>query len=211
MAKTTKGDNCWNCGHRLDQPHQGRGPERCGCGAGNCVVCPKCGQPLCAYAKSDQARADKRAKAEKIKGMAKATVQGLDRSGGSGGTAKVRQAHLPAVDLFPLAVFPAALQDYVNETARAFGCPPDYVGVSILAVAAAIGDSRAIEAKQTYRVSPSLYAAIVGPPGSTKSPVFSFVSRPVDERQEQLLRAYRKEWAAYQVAQDSFEREQRET
>jgi hypothetical protein len=105
---------------------------------------------------------------------------------------------LPAVDPFPIEVFPAVLQRYIREGAEAYGCCVDYFGHAMIAVAAtAIGASREIELKDTFRTCPSVYAASIGRPGSAKSPVLARVMLPVQERQEKLMAEFRKEWRRY--------------
>jgi len=82
---------------------------------------------------------------------------------------------------FPIDVFPESLQGYLREVASSIGCPPDYVGVSMLTVAgSAIGNSRALKLKPSWFVSPRLYMANVGSPGSGKSPALDQVRKPLN-------------------------------
>jgi len=218
-SKGGKSDNCWKCGTRLDAPHNGVSPEPHGCGLSDCVRCPKCGSGICEYdpdAKAGQgSRADK---AAKMKGMAKdaikskgASAGGSGGSGGSGGDPKNPKDYLPAVDLFPVDVLPQPLQRYVNETAQAFGCPVDYPAVSVLAhMGAAIGNTRVIAVKSTYRASGALYVGIVGEPGAVKTHPLIFVSAPVDRRQDSLIMDFRRAWAEYQEANQEAAEEVKE-
>jgi hypothetical protein len=96
-------------------------------------------------------------------------------------------AELPDVPAFPTDVFPAALADYVEGVRSALACPADFVGVPVLVLsAAALGASRALEVKPTWRELPCIYAICVGRPGSAKSPALKEVATPVYERQHAL-------------------------
>src|SRR5262245_54972797 len=99
--KKTKNHHCWSCGTRLDRPLGDRPPAAHQCGQSDCVVCPKCGEPLCAYDPSAKA-----AKARKIKALAQQTPCQLASPGPSGGGGT---ASLPAVEPFPTDVFPPVL------------------------------------------------------------------------------------------------------
>src|SRR5262245_58270728 len=77
----------------------------------------------------------------------------------------------PTTPPFPVEVFPASVASFVRRVEQAVGCPPDFPGVAVLAAAgAAIGATRAIEPKPGWREQPNLYVALVGRPGSGKSP-----------------------------------------
>jgi uncharacterized protein DUF3987 len=91
---------------------------------------------------------------------------------------------------FPVEVFPAPLARFVSEVAASLPCPPDFVGVPLLAVlGTAIGTSRVLEVKPGWREGPRLFTAVVADPGSKKSPALALVMQPVRERQQQLQAA----------------------
>jgi hypothetical protein len=91
---------------------------------------------------------------------------------------------------FPVAVFPAPLRQFMHEVAAALPCPPDFVGVPLLAVlGTAIGSSRVLEVKPGWREGPRLFTAVVADPGSKKSPALALVMQPLRERQQQLQTA----------------------
>jgi hypothetical protein len=71
------------------------------------------------------------------------------------------------------------------------GCPEDYLAVPLLVLAgAAIGATRVLEVKPGWREAPCLYAAVVGDPGTTKSPALKAVMVPFEERQRELEQEY---------------------
>ncbi len=98
---------------------------------------------------------------------------------------------VPSVAPFPEQVLPASLATFVREAACALACPTDYIGVPLLTIAgAAIGASRALEIKPGWQERPCLYAAIVAPPGSAKSPALKLMSSPVYAKQARLRTFY---------------------
>jgi hypothetical protein len=90
----------------------------------------------------------------------------------------------PRVRAFPLAVLPQALQDLCATSAEAVGCPPDYAATHALAVAAgAIGGAYDLQVKRGFYVPSILWACVVAPPGSGKSPSVAPILKPVFEEQ----------------------------
>ena len=56
---------------------------------------------------------------------------------------------------FPVEVFPSPLQRFIEDVAAALPCPPDFVGVPLLAVlGAAIGTSRVLQIKPGWHEGP---------------------------------------------------------
>ena len=196
---TGKNNRCWNCATPLDRPFGSRQPVCHGCGRDDCVVCPKCSEPLCAIGTPPAARG-----AALIEGLIGpvTTDRGPAASGNpgsrpfaAGGAVPVP---LPDVPPFPVDVLPDVLARYAREAATALGCPVDYLALPMLALAgAAIGATRKIELKSTWRESATLYAAVVGHPGTTKSPALRSVAEPVEERQRELESRFRRDLAGY--------------
>ncbi len=101
---------------------------------------------------------------------------------------------LPAADEFPTEVFPASLELFAREAAEAVGCPVDYFGLPMLAIAGgAIGASKALAVKKGYVQRGLLYGAIVGPPGDAKSPALSMVAGPLHDAQHRAWELYKQE------------------
>jgi hypothetical protein len=99
---------------------------------------------------------------------------------------------------FPLLALPDSLAAFVSDAAAAFQCPVDYLAVPVMAVAsAAIGASRAIRLRSGWVEACRLFAAIVAPPGSTKTPALGLVMRPYHEFQMQCDEVYRQERKAF--------------
>jgi hypothetical protein len=82
------------------------------------------------------------------------------------------------------------------------GCPEDYVAVPMLVLAGlAIGATRRVALKAGWAESACLYAAVVGSPGTTKSPVLKAVVAPVEARQRRLEAEYDEAMEEYSSSQ----------
>jgi hypothetical protein len=117
----------------------------------------------------------------------------------------------PSVVPFPLEVFPEQLRRVVLEGAAALPCPPDYLAVPLLVMAGgAIGSSRALAIKRSHIQRAIIYAAVIGPPGSAKSPALEIVVEPAHETEERLHAAWKGKMEQYQVQMEEFEKELKE-
>jgi hypothetical protein len=121
--------------------------------------------------------------------------------------APVPLTEVPPAPPFPLDVFPEAVQDVVRQAASAFPCPADYVTVPILAAAgAAIGASRKLAIKASHLQGACVYAAVVSPPGSAKTPAQQLVVEPLRDMEERLQDPWDEAMVGYQSAMDDYER-----
>lgn len=85
---------------------------------------------------------------------------------------------------FPLSVLPPAPRQLVSVGALAIGAPPDMIATPLLAYAAgAIGNRVSIQLKPGFVQRPQLYAAVVAPPGSAKSPSQDLARAAIDSLQ----------------------------
>jgi hypothetical protein len=91
------------------------------------------------------------------------------------------------VEPCPLNALPEPLRRVVEEGSAALQCPPDLLAVPLVVMAgAAIGNTHSLRLKDGWEELPSLYAAVVAPPGTTKTPALSLVSRPIRREAERL-------------------------
>jgi hypothetical protein len=120
-------------------------------------------------------------------------------------------SEVPAAAPLPLEVFPEVLQGFVRDAAAAFPCPPDYVAVPLIVVAGgALGAARELAVKESHKQRASCYAAVIGPPGSAKTPAMELVVEPLLDVGD----AARAEWKArmgeYEAQLDDYESELKE-
>ncbi len=105
-------------------------------------------------------------------------------------------------EAFPLDVLPGRLAEFAEKAAAALVCPIDYVTVPLLTIAgAAVGASRALEIKAGWRERPCLYAAVIGPPGSAKTPALRLVATPVYAEQARRMAFYRRQKIAHEESE----------
>lgn len=102
--------------------------------------------------------------------------------------------------LFPVDALPEPIRGFVDAGARAIGCDSSYLALPLLtAIAAAIGNTRRLELKRGWSAPPILWGAIVGESGTTKTPAFKLVMRPVRKRQHKALKRNADETEQYEA------------
>lgn len=108
-------------------------------------------------------------------------------------------APLPPVPVFPVEVFPLGVRRYVVECAAALGVPVDMVAVPLLGfVAGVIGNTHVLRLKAGWIQRAILWLAVVGDPGSGKSPALGHAQHPIDRLQKQA-------WDRFQEALVTWE------
>jgi hypothetical protein len=99
----------------------------------------------------------------------------------------IRLEELPPVDPFPIDVLPGPAARLAREGAKAIGCPPDFFGLPVLAMAGGvIGRSVHLRMKQGYFVSSTTYAISIGPPSDGKTPGLKAVAAAVRDIDDKL-------------------------
>lgn len=102
----------------------------------------------------------------------------------------------------PRALLPKKLRCFARETARAIGCPVDYVVGFMLAIAgAAIGTSAVAEIKRGWVEPALLWLVVIGPSGDGKTPALRAVARPLYDMQEEARLEFGREYAEWQDAE----------
>lgn len=100
---------------------------------------------------------------------------------------------------FPTHTLPQPIADFVERGATAIKCDSSFLALPMLsALASAIGNSRQLRLKESWKVPAIIWTAIVGESGTSKTPAFKLVMKPVRERQRRLLRQH-------QEAMEQFE------
>ena len=117
----------------------------------------------------------------------------------------------PNVPPFPVAVFPEPLQQFIHEAAAALPCPPDYLAVPLLVTAGGmIGASRALAIKAKHIQRAALYAAVVGGPGTAKTPSLEAVVDPVHDIEEEAHAKWELAMAQYEADLEDYEQRKKE-
>lgn len=112
---------------------------------------------------------------------------------------------------FPLEALPGPLREVVQTVSDMVNCPIDFVGVAMLAASAtAIGNSRQVELKETWRVGCRLYLAVVGDPGTRKSPMMKMLTPPLWKQEGVYAREYREAIKRFQIEKLDYEVKKKE-
>lgn len=81
---------------------------------------------------------------------------------------------------FPIEHLPTSLQEFVLSAAQALYCDPAFIAVpALVAIGAAIGNSRLISVKETWQEPSVFWAAIVADSSSLKSPSMDIAVGPL--------------------------------
>ena len=104
--------------------------------------------------------------------------------------------------IFPLAIFPKAIQDIIHDLDVENGYPIPYTAAAFFhAFACAIGNSCTCRFMENWETAPILYTALVGGPGSIKTHPVSFAMAPLARRDRVSLEEYSQQLEQYRSAQ----------
>lgn len=102
------------------------------------------------------------------------------------------------VPVFPLDVLPPKVRAYVQAAADSLDVPAEMVAVPLLGLAGALmGNRLHLTLKNSWREYPTLYLAVVAPPGSAKSPALNLAKWPLDALQEAAHERHAQQLAEY--------------
>ncbi len=107
---------------------------------------------------------------------------------------------LPPPPHFPLDSLPGPLADYVVQCAWATNSPQDFVGVPMLGMAAGcLGASRALAITRDHVQPATIFAAVVGLPGTGKSPALERVIDPLEAAERRFTKLWKDDLAAWKL------------
>jgi hypothetical protein len=107
---------------------------------------------------------------------------------------------------FPTDALPPVLATCVTEYASALGVDPSFVAVPTLAMlGSCVGTTRVIRIKRSFRQPCILWAAIVAPSGTRKTPALSAVLKPLHRAQAIAHADYRLRLEEYELARQEHE------
>jgi hypothetical protein len=100
---------------------------------------------------------------------------------------------------FPVGAFPKSIQELILELRDKLNFPVDYTGSAILfAASVAIGNSVKVKIKEGWTEQATLFIALVGRPGSSKSHPLEFAVKPLQEKDNILFENYDFQLREYQ-------------
>jgi hypothetical protein len=109
---------------------------------------------------------------------------------------------------YPTDALPSPFAEFVCETARAIGCDESFVALPLLAqAAAAIGTTRMLEIKPTWRVPAVLWTVIAGESGSLKTAALWAALEWAHERETALQLQFEKDWREYEAALERWKQD----
>jgi len=120
-------------------------------------------------------------------------------------------ARAPApAPMFPGGVFPEAIETYVTAGARSIGVPVEMIAVPLLVAAGStIGNGAEVVLKRGYKQFPTLWAGIVAPPGTAKSPSFQVAQWPLHQLQHDAHEKFQREKSDYEADLDRWSAKQK--
>ena len=103
-------------------------------------------------------------------------------------------------NLFPIDIYPKAIQEIIIEIHNKQVFPIDYLGAGILSAASAsIGKSYKLEVKKNgWEEKVNLFMVIVGKPGDAKSQALKFCFNPIQMKENQLFKEYENQLNDYE-------------
>ena len=102
-------------------------------------------------------------------------------------------------NLFPIQIYPKAIQEIIIEIHNKHLFPIDYLGAGILSAASAsIGKSHKLEVKHGWEEKVNLFMVIVGQPGDAKTQALKFCFNPIQIKESQLFAEYENQLLEYE-------------
>jgi hypothetical protein len=136
----------------------------------------------------------------RVRNSAKQTNNGLDADELKRNTAPV----------FPLEVFPAAVQQVIVEADERMHYGIEFTACSLLfAAASAIGNSCVVEMNPDWQEGVTLWLVLVGHPGTGKGHALKRVLKAIDQLDALRYSVYQKDMHAYKKAMAKYQREKK--
>lgn len=100
---------------------------------------------------------------------------------------------------FPVEALPEPVRGYIFAAAKALGCDAAYIAMPLLvSLAAAIGTTRWIRLKRSWREPLVMWGGIVGESGTLKSPAVDMATAMLQRKQEEAITRYADDMVIYQ-------------
>lgn len=107
---------------------------------------------------------------------------------------------------FPVKLLPKRLRRFIDEAAAALDCDPAFVALpALVACGGAIGNSRCIRLRPTWRETAILWAVVVSLSGTAKSPAMKLIEAVLHAKQKQLIEEHNRALADWTAKKDEAE------
>lgn len=101
---------------------------------------------------------------------------------------------------FPVHLLPEPLRSFIDRASEAIGCDPAFIALPLLAAAAsAIGNTRRLRLKRGWAEPAIIWALVVAPSGTQKSPALGVIHRAIEELQRRALMDHDEELKRYKA------------
>ena len=121
-------------------------------------------------------------------------------------TAEPESQPMPPAPTFPEHILPPAMDEYVTSGARSLGVAVEMVAIpAIVFAGSTIGNRLQITLKRGYNQLPTLYAGIIAPPGSTKSPAQMVAQWPLHVLQQRAYDIWQFQRAEFEAELDRWQ------
>lgn len=115
---------------------------------------------------------------------------------------------IPPYQPFPVNALPEPVRSYVIKGAESIGCDPAYLALPALSVAAAcIGNRREVRLKNDWAEPSVIWAVVVAPSGTKKSPAQAAVVEPLRTLEKEWRQYHRQKQAEFEAAVAEFKRQ----
>ncbi len=102
---------------------------------------------------------------------------------------------------FPVDVFPRPIQRYIEDGSTVINVPLDMIAVPFLGFAAGvIGNTRTVIVKPGWSERVNLWLAVIGDPGTGKSPANDYARKPLDDLQNDAWERHQEELREWEQA-----------
>ena len=111
---------------------------------------------------------------------------------------------------FPLHIFPANVQHYINECSSKLNASPDFMGSAFLWLTSTLlGNTLKIQVKKGWIDSPIVWISVIGKAGVGKTPDLDLIVKPLNKLNEQEIVKYNKRYSEFKTY-ESLSKEDKE-
>jgi hypothetical protein len=106
---------------------------------------------------------------------------------------------MPPAPEWPVGILPPVINDYANAQSRAISVPLEMIEVPMLVLAGStIGNTLHLVIKRSWHEYPTLWAGVISPPGTAKTPATLAAQWPVNAIQKELVEQHQRDVAQFE-------------